>query len=225
MCEDSTEAVREDRLYLRLKRLMDLFIGGVAFVVLSPIMALIALAIKLDSRGPVLFVQERVGYDPRTGQPRVIRVYKFRTMRYRADESVHRDYVTGLIKNKTRHVHGQGSLKMARDPRITRAGGILRKTSLDELPQLINVLMGNMSLIGPRPALPYEVAAYDEWHRGRLQALPGMTGWWQVRGRNRVSFDEMVCMDLYYIQHRSLALDLKILVLTPFAVLSTQGAG
>ncbi len=114
---------------------------------------------------------------------------------------------------------------MANDPRITRVGRWLRKSSLDELPQLINVMLGEMSLVGPRPALAYEVEMYEEWHMGRLKALPGMTGWWQVTGRNQVSFDDMVCMDIYYIEHSSLGLDLKFLLLTPLAVFAARGAG
>jgi lipopolysaccharide/colanic/teichoic acid biosynthesis glycosyltransferase len=227
VCEESMREPlsRQTRTYLYLKRIMDFVIALITCILLLPIMALIAAAIKLDSRGPVLFIQERVGYDGATGEPKLIRVYKFRTMRYRADEAIHRAYVTALIRSNASALTGQASLKMARDPRITRVGRVLRKTSLDELPQLFNVLRGTMSLVGPRPAMAYEVAAYEAWHKGRLMALPGMTGWWQVMGRNRVSFDEMVCMDIYYIQHRSLALDLKILFLTPLAVVSTRGAG
>jgi lipopolysaccharide/colanic/teichoic acid biosynthesis glycosyltransferase len=227
LCEESMDETspRQARAYLYLKRIMDLTIALITCVLLLPVMALIAIAIKLDSPGPVLFIQKRVGYDGATGEPKLIKVYKFRTMRHRADEALHRAYVTTLIRSNASAVTGQESLKLARDPRITTVGRVLRKTSLDELPQLFNVLRGNMSLVGPRPAMAYEVAAYAEWHKGRLNALPGMTGWWQVMGRNRVSFDEMVCMDLYYIQHRSLALDLKILLLTPLAVVSTRGAG
>jgi lipopolysaccharide/colanic/teichoic acid biosynthesis glycosyltransferase len=117
------------------------------------------------------------------------------------------------------------SLKMAGDPRITRVGRLIRKTSLDELPQLFNVLRGEMSLVGPRPPLPYEVELYQDWHRRRLETLPGITGWWQVKGRNRVSFDEMVRMDLHYMERWSFWFDFHILLLTPWAVVSGRGAG
>ena len=120
---------------------------------------------------------------------------------------------------------GPSSLKLAHDPRITRVGRVIRKLSIDELPQLVNVLRGEMSLVGPRPGLPYELAMYQEWQKRRLEALPGLTGWWQVKGRNRVSFDEMVRMDLYYMDHSSFWLDVRILLLTPWAALSGKGAG
>jgi lipopolysaccharide/colanic/teichoic acid biosynthesis glycosyltransferase len=120
---------------------------------------------------------------------------------------------------------GQKSLKMENDPRVTRIGTFIRKTSIDELPQLFNVLRGDMSLVGPRPSLPYEVELYQEWHKRRFEALPGITGLWQVRGRNRVSFDEMVRMDLEYIERQSLPMDVFILLQTPWVLLSTEGAG
>lgn len=222
--QDAPDKGRE-RVYLRLKRIMDFTIATVLFVLCLPIMFVAALAVKLDSKGPVIFAQERVGYDPATGEPRLIKVYKFRTMKVNSDEAIHRDYVTGLIKNNVGVQEKGLSLKMVFDPRVTKVGRLLRKSSLDELPQLANVIKGDMSLVGPRPALPYEVAAYEEWHRLRLGALPGITGWWQVMGRNRVSFDDMVRMDIYYINHRSLGLDLKLLFLTPVAVVSGKGAG
>ena len=147
-------------------------------------------------------------------------------MRVNCDDTLHRAHVAKLIHENTTVSGGQPSLKLAGDPRITGLGRLLRRTSLDELPQLFNVLKGDMSLVGPRPALPYEVALYKEWHRQRLLCVPGITGWWQVKGRCRVSFDEMVEMDIWYIEHRSLALDLKILfLLTPWAVISGKGAG
>ena len=146
-------------------------------------------------------------------------------MRANSDPGLHREHVASLIKNNSDPASVGGSLKIANDRRITGLGRILRKSSLDELPQLINVLKGDMSLVGPRPALPYEVELYQEWHRRRLEALPGLTGWWQVKGRCRVTFDEAARMDIYYVDHRSLALDLKILFLTPWAVISGRGAG
>jgi lipopolysaccharide/colanic/teichoic acid biosynthesis glycosyltransferase len=211
--------------YLLAKQIMDAALSSLLLIVLSPLFLLIGLLIKLDSRGPVFFLQDRVGYNPSTGHQIIFKVRKFRTMSHGADQSAHRDHVSNLIKQNTGPVQGAGSLKMANDSRITRVGRWLRKSSLDELPQLINVVLGEMSLVGPRPALVYEVEMYQEWHRGRLEALPGMTGWWQVTGRNQVSFDDMVCMDMYYIQNGSLGLDLKILVLTPLAVFAAKGAG
>jgi lipopolysaccharide/colanic/teichoic acid biosynthesis glycosyltransferase len=130
-----------------------------------------------------------------------------------------------LILNQAAPTDLQPSLKMAGDRRITRVGRFLRRSSLDELPQLANVLMGNMSLVGPRPALPYEVEHYEEWQQRRLYAAPGLTGWWQIKGRNQVSFDEGVRQDIYYVENMSLVLDLKILFLTPAAVISGKGAG
>jgi lipopolysaccharide/colanic/teichoic acid biosynthesis glycosyltransferase len=146
-------------------------------------------------------------------------------MVHNADPTLHREHMARLIRENAMPPADGDSLKLAHDPRITRAGYVLRRTSLDELPQLINVLKGEMSLVGPRPAIPYEVANYSERHRQRLLAVPGLTGWWQVKGRNRVSFDESLSMDIYYIQNRCLVLDLKILMLTPWAVISGKGAG
>ena len=156
-------------------------------------------------------------------------MYKFRTMCHSADPEIHRQYVQRFMQNQTPDglsLDGPNPpiFKLAQDPRVTRVGRLLRRTSLDELPQLINVLKGEMSLIGPRPALPYEVQEYQAWHKARLAALPGITGWWQVKGRSRVPFDEMVRMDIYYVEHRSLRLDLRILLLTPWAVISGEGA-
>ena len=219
-------AARDDRRpYLLVKRLVDVVIASTALVVLSPLLLLLAVLIKLHSEGPALFVQERVGWDERARTGRIFRLYKFRSMRANSDPRLHREYMARLIKNNSDPASAGGSLKMANDRRITGLGRVLRKTSLDELPQLINVLKGDMSLVGPRPALPYEVELYQEWQRRRLEALPGLTGWWQVKGRSRVAFDEAVRMDIYYIDHRSLVLDLKILFLTPWAVISGRGAG
>jgi lipopolysaccharide/colanic/teichoic acid biosynthesis glycosyltransferase len=215
----------ERPFYATAKRLFDVVVSALSLLVLSPLLLLIAIAIKLHSPGPAIFVQERIGFDPRTGTVRPFPFYKFRSMRHDNDDSLHRAHVAKLIEQNTAVAPGEKSLKLERDPRITGLGHILRKTSLDELPQLFNVLEGTMSLVGPRPALPYEVALYDERHRQRLLAVPGVTGWWQVRGRSRVSFDEAVEMDIWYIEHASLGLDLKILLLTPWAVASGQGAG
>jgi exopolysaccharide biosynthesis polyprenyl glycosylphosphotransferase len=196
-----------------VKRTSDIIITSLAFAILAPLGALIALLIKLDSRGPVFYKQERVGMDGR-----VFLFYKFRTMRAGADESLHRDNyrknIAGLpeanVGDQERPVYG----KLLGDPRITRVGQALRRLSLDELPQLFNVLRGDMSVVGPRPPIPYEVEAYQLWHRKRLDMKPGLTGLWQVSGRNRLPFDEMVKLDLFYIENWSLLLDLKIILQT-----------
>jgi exopolysaccharide biosynthesis polyprenyl glycosylphosphotransferase len=205
------------------KRVFDVAVTTVILGVVWPLMLLIAALIKLDSPGPVLFRQKRIGEN---GQP--FYMLKFRSMKTDSDEKLHREHVTRLIKENVSladHSDRGSSLKMTHDPRITRVGRFIRKTSLDELPQLINVLKGEMSLVGPRPPIPYEVELYQEWHKRRLEAIPGVTGLWQVKGRNKVSFDEMVRMDIDYIEHQSLWLDVKLLFLTPFALLSGQGAG
>ena len=207
--------------YLPLKRALDLVLAGVALVLLSPLMALIALGIKLYSPGPVLFRQQRVGKDGAE-----FSCLKFRSMKQDTDSSLHRRHTRQLIRQNTRPDQtGPQSLKLQHDPRITGIGAILRRASLDELPQLFNVLRGEMSLIGPRPPIPYEVEVYQEWHHRRFDVLPGITGLWQVQGRNQVSFDEMVRMDIDYIERMSLALDLWILMMTPIAVLKGKGAG
>ncbi len=210
----------QDKGYLRTKRVVDLVLSAMALLILSPVLAVLALLIKLHSAGPVIFRQTRVGKD---GRP--FTFLKFRSMCHNADVSIHRDHVAALIAGHDQAPANGKSAKLERDPRITGLGRILRKTSIDELPQLINVLRGDMSLVGPRPAIPYEVELYQEWHKQRLKVSPGITGWWQVRGRNLVSFDDAVAMDLYYIEHLSLGMDLKILLMTPFAVLKGKGAG
>jgi len=214
---------RNRRLYFASKRALDVFLASVGLIIAAPLLLAIAVAIKLDSRGPVLFKQMRIG---KGGHP--FTFYKFRSMYHNADAEIHRQYVQALIGNKVPNPsadRGSGSqYKINGDPRVTRVGYVLRRTSLDELPQLINVIKGDMSLVGPRPPLPYEVAEYDERHFGRLAAVPGLTGWWQVRGRSRVPFEEMVQMDLYYIAQQSFWLDLKIIALTIPAVISCKGA-
>jgi exopolysaccharide biosynthesis polyprenyl glycosylphosphotransferase len=202
------------------KRTFDVLVTSVTMLFIWPIMAAIAVAIKLDSPGPVLYRQTRIG---ERGQ--VFSMLKFRSMRVDGDDSIHRAYVKKLIQENTSLSNGAGTLKMTDDPRITRVGKFIRKTSLDELPQFINVIRGEMSLVGPRPPIPYEVEVYQEWHTRRFEAIPGITGMWQVYGRNRVSFDEMVRMDIDYIERQSLWLDLKLLVQTPLVLLTGRGAG
>lgn len=207
-----------------IKRIMDVIGSLMALIVLSPLFALIALAIKLTSKGPVFFRQERVGQH---GVPFVF--LKFRSMRTGNNASAHKEYVRQLIagqaENKAEKGSGTTVYKLKDDPRITRVGAFIRRTSLDELPQFINVLQGTMSLVGPRPAIGYEVEAYDIWHRRRiLEAKPGITGLWQVVGRSRVKFDDMVRLDLKYATTWSPWMDIKILLRTPAAVLFGAGA-
>jgi exopolysaccharide biosynthesis polyprenyl glycosylphosphotransferase len=194
------------------KRLSDLIIASMALGILAPLWLLIALLIKLDSRGRVFYKQERVGMDGR-----VFLFYKFRTMRAGTDDARHREYQRMYIKGQPDSNLGDAerpAYKLRGDERVTRLGRLLRKLSLDELPQLFNVLRGDMSVVGPRPPIPYEVESYELWHRKRLDMKPGITGLWQVSGRNRLPFDEMVRMDLYYIENWSLLLDMKIILQT-----------
>jgi exopolysaccharide biosynthesis polyprenyl glycosylphosphotransferase len=196
------------------KRLLDLLGAAVGILASAPLLILIALAIKLDSRGPVFFTQERIGTAGRR-----FRVFKFRTMFNGVSDKAHRDYVTQLIQGDDKaaaHVaqDGQAVFKLVGDRRVTRLGRLLRHTSLDELPQLLNVLIGDMSLVGPRPPLGYEFEAYDHWQFDRLRVRPGITGLWQVSGRNRLSYRQMCELDLDYIRGWSLWLDLKILLKT-----------
>jgi exopolysaccharide biosynthesis polyprenyl glycosylphosphotransferase len=194
-----------------LKRALDIMVGSAVLVALSPLFLIVVAAIKLDSAGPVFYRQPRVGKEGR-----VFPMFKFRSMRQHADR-----YLEELREQN----EASGPLfKMRRDPRITRVGRMLRRLSIDELPQLFNVLKGQMSLVGPRPPIPAEVDQYDEWQLGRLRAIPGMTGLWQVSGRSEVSFHDMVRLDLHYIRNWSVGLDLEILARTLPAVLSNRGA-
>jgi lipopolysaccharide/colanic/teichoic acid biosynthesis glycosyltransferase len=202
-----------------VKRTMDIAGSALALVALCPLFLAIAIAIKISSAGPVLFRQKRIG---QFGTCFVF--LKFRSMYVNNDASVHESYVRKLIAGEAeRQVSNgncEGVYKLTADPRVTSVGNFLRRTSLDELPQFLNVFKGEMSLVGPRPALPYEVGAYDIWHRRRLvEVKPGMTGLWQVTGRNRVKFDDMVRLDVTYARTWSLWLDMKILMRTPRAVL------
>ncbi len=207
-----------------VKRMMDVVGSALALIVFAPFLLVIALAIKVSSKGPVLFRQQRVG---RHGKR--FTFLKFRSMYVGNDASVHREYVTKLIAGEAKRIpsngNGEGVFKLANDKRITPVGMLLRKTSLDELPQFLNVLKGDMSLVGPRPAIPYEVAAYQTWHRRRvLEVKPGITGLWQVNGRSRIKFDEMVRLDLKYAKTWSLWTDVKILLRTPVVVVFGDGA-
>ena len=212
------------RLLSSLKRAIDIVGSILALIAFSPMLALIAVAIKATSKGPVFFKQQRVGQ-----HGELFTFLKFRSMRVDNDSSVHEEYVKKLIagqaERKPANGNGNGVYKLTNDSRITRVGAFLRRTSLDEMPQFLNVLKGDMSLVGPRPAIPYEVAAYRTWHRRRvLEVKPGITGLWQVNGRSRVSFDDMVRLDLQYARVWSPWMDIKILLLTPRAVLMGEGA-
>jgi len=204
--------MRLSRHQLIIKRGMDVVLSSLALVILAPLLGVIALAIKVDSPdGPVLFRQVRVGKDGR-----LFHLYKFRSMIPEAE----------LIKQHLKDLNeADGPLfKIRNDPRLTRVGRILRRFSLDELPQLVNVLRGEMSLVGPRPALPEEVAQYEPWHHKRLTVTPGITGLWQISGRSDLSFDEMMLLDVYYVENWSLLLDLRILLLTIPKVILGEGA-
>ena len=206
-----------------VKRTSDILISGLAVIILSPILLVVSLLVKRGSSGPVMFKQERVGMDGR-----IFLCYKFRSMYADADDTAHREAyrknilgdVAANAGDPDRPIFG----KVKNDDRVTPAGRWLRRSSLDELPQLFNVLKGDMSVVGPRPPIPYEVEGYELWHRKRLDMKPGITGLWQVSGRNRLTFDEMVRTDLYYIENWSLWLDLKIIFLTLPAVWRGDGA-
>lgn len=213
------------------KRSIDVVLSLILLLLAAPLFVAIAVAVKLESQGPVFFVQERAGSKRVTQRReawwelRSFRCYKFRSMVSDADESAHlihiKRFVGGSIEVGS---PDQPTFKISGDDRITRVGRLLRKTSLDEIPQLVNVLKGDMSLVGPRPVPLYEVAEYEPWHYERLAALPGVTGVWQVYGRGRATFNEMVQMDIDYVRRRTLKDDMKLLVATLPAVLEAKGA-
>lgn len=214
---------RARRGELMMKRAVDVACTSALLLMLAPVLLVIAALVKLTSRGPMLFRQKRIG---RNGQP--FTFLKFRSMYVNNDSKIHQEYVAKFIAGKAEN-NGDGTktpvFKIKNDPRVTSVGRILRRTSLDELPQLFNVLKGDMSLVGPRPPLPYEFEKYDMWHRRRsLEARPGITGLWQVSGRSRMTFEEMVRLDLKYARMWSVWMDLKILFQTPKAVFSGDGA-
>ena len=223
---DLTKRDNVRKVFRIMKRVMDVSGGLTALLLFAPVFLVIAVAIKATSKGPVLFRQRRIG---QYGKSFVF--LKFRSMYVNSDAAAHKEYVTQLIAGRAlkQSATGQskvdGVYKLTKDPRITPVGSFLRKTSLDELPQFINVIKGEMSLVGPRPPVPYEVEAYELWHRSRLlEAKPGITGLWQVSGRSRVKFDDMVRLDLHYARNWSPWMDLKILLRTPGAVVLGEGA-
>ncbi len=221
---DLLERDEERKFSQFVKRSMDIAGSLAVLIICCPLFALISLAIKLTSKGPILFKQERVGrYGSR------FTFLKFRSMQCDNDARIHREYVKRFIAGEAHQAqvsHTQDAVyKIQSDPRITNVGKLLRKSSLDELPQFINVLKGDMSLVGPRPPIPYELEGYQIWHRRRvLESKPGITGLWQVNGRSRLKFDDMVRLDLRYAKTWSLWLDIKILLRTPRAVLFGVGA-
>ncbi|MCL4553256.1 MAG: sugar transferase [Candidatus Marsarchaeota archaeon] len=247
-------ASSDRRFYYTLKRAMDVMIASLLLAVLFLTMISIGIAIYVYSPGPIFFVQDRVGAKRVSSGKRVswipttFRCYKFRTMKLDADPAIHKAYVQALIDNDdermqalqseaTRHSGSKREdtstasatahtrlRKLVNDARIIAPGKILRKFSLDELPQLWNVLRGDMSLVGPRPAIPYEVEMYRPWHNLRLRAQPGLTGYQQVLARCTTDFDEQIRLDIEYIERQSLWLDLKIAIMTPLAILSANGA-
>lgn len=217
----TSESIVRPRIYHVAKRGFDILICLLALLFLAPLFLVCALAIVLDSRGPILFRQERIGQN---GKP--FTMLKFRSMYANADQGVHRAYATAFVRGMAeRQETAQGSIfKLTGDSRVTRVGHWLRRTSLDELPQVFNALRGDMTLVGPRPPLPYEVDEYETVHLGRLAVKPGITGPWQVSSRGSTTFDEMVEMDLEYIRRASFFLDLWILLKTVPAVLQKRGA-
>ena len=206
---------------LAVKRGIDILGSLAAILLFSPIFAVLAILVKFSSNGPVLFRQTRVGQFGKK-----FTFLKFRSMRVNNDASIHKDFVTKFIAGKSEKAGGEGTVfKITKDPRVTPIGRFIRRTSLDELPQFFNVLLGDMSLVGPRPPLPYEFECYDVWHRTRVfEVRPGITGLWQVNGRSKTNFDDMVRLDLQYARTWTVWMDIKILAKTPKAVLGGEGA-
>jgi lipopolysaccharide/colanic/teichoic acid biosynthesis glycosyltransferase len=200
------------------RRALDVSVAGTALLLLVPVILVSAIAVRLSSPGPVLFRQRRLG---RQMQP--FTVLKFRTMRADADSALHRDYVRSLIGTQPPEDAPDNLYKLVIDPRVTRVGRFLRSWSIDELPQLWNVLRGEMSLVGPRPVIEYEVEQYPDWYLRRFAVKPGLTGLWQVSGRNEKTYEEMVRYDIDYAERRSLWLDLRILARTALVVMRRQG--
>jgi lipopolysaccharide/colanic/teichoic acid biosynthesis glycosyltransferase len=216
--------------YLLLKRLLDLVVAPILLCIATPVILIACVLIRIESRGPAIFIQERVGARYRFKDGRIVwqiclfHCYKLRTMLSGADPSVHKEYLREFRNGYTEEVPGCAPFKLSGDPRVTRMGRLLRKTSLDELPQLWNVIKGDMSLVGPRPVPAYEVELYDSPHYARLTGRPGITGLWQVYGRSQVTFERMIEMDIDYVQRSSILFDIKLLLLTVTSVLSLRGA-
>jgi len=217
---DLTKRNLGKKLSMTMKKFIDIMGSASALILFSPIFLIIAASIKATSKGPVFFKQERVGLNGKT-----FSLLKFRSMYANVDNKKHKEYIKKYISEQRNAAVEPGVFKLMNDTRITPVGCFLRKTSIDELPQLINAFKGDMSLVGPRPPIPYECDLYDIWHKRRLLSCkPGITGLWQVTGRSRTTFDEMVRIDLRYIREWTLWLDFKILFKTPKAVLGGDGA-
>jgi lipopolysaccharide/colanic/teichoic acid biosynthesis glycosyltransferase len=215
---DQTMVTTDSTLEAFARRSLDLVVASTLLLLLLPLLIGIVAAVRLDSRGPALFRQRRVGHHERE-----FTVYKFRSMRLDADEERHRQYVSALIGSGPAETGGEDLYKLAVDDRITPVGRRIRSWSIDELPQLFNVVLGDMSLVGPRPAIPYEVESYPTWYAKRFAVKPGLTGLWQVSGRNQRTYEEMVSLDIDYAENRSFLGDLAILARTPRAVLGRKG--
>ena len=207
------------------KRVLDVVAATLALALLWPVMLFIAVLIRLDSKGPAFFMQKRIG---KNGQP--FTIYKFRTMTHNLDQSAHKKFMQAYIKGSmgpnecTQNGSSDVVYKPFTEAQVTRVGKYLRKASLDELPQLFNILRGEMSLVGPRPNVPYEVEAYKEWHMERLRVLPGITGLAQINGRSALDFDSISRYDIEYVRRMSFGLDIKILFATVTSVLKANGA-
>ena len=218
--------IKQPRVYPRqwayqyFKRFFDLCLCTMALPLLVPLMAVCAIAIRLDSPGPALFIQNRIGKGGK-----LFRLYKFRTMQDRLNDEKNRSYMKSYVKGEVGFdANGKAVYKPAAASEITRVGRVLRKTSLDEIPQIFNVLRGEMSIIGPRPNVTWEVEAYTNWHHERLEVLPGITGLAQIRGRSGINFNSLVRYDIEYIEKQSVALDLRILFETFLVVVRAEGA-
>jgi lipopolysaccharide/colanic/teichoic acid biosynthesis glycosyltransferase len=206
---------------LTMKRAIDILGSLAALILLSPVFVLVAAAIKLTSNGPILFHQDRIGQFGRR-----FTFLKFRSMKVNNDAAIHKEYVQKLISGKLNQPDDTSRpvFKIQNDPRVTAVGRFIRRTSLDEIPQFLNVFFGHMSLVGPRPPIPYELENYDTWHRQRVLSMkPGITGLWQVFGRSQTTFDEMVRLDIRYIREWSFLLDLRLILATPWVVITGKG--
>jgi lipopolysaccharide/colanic/teichoic acid biosynthesis glycosyltransferase len=214
------QAITIDARYLRAKRLLDILFTLLILLPLGIVIAIVVIFIRIDSVGPIFFRQQRVG---RNGVP--FEILKFRSMYTNSDDALHRAAIARYLNDQQIQSSGEGTLsyKQTNDPRITRVGRFIRKTSIDELPQFFNVLRGEMTLVGPRPPLPFEVEHYSPKDMLRLSGTPGLTGTWQVYGRSRVPFHSMVEMDIEYLQHPSLRKDLKLIALTVPVMIQGRG--
>ena len=205
------EKEKDNKIYLFVKRLIDIVGSLSGLIILSPVLIIVSLLIKLDSKGPIIFSQERVGLNGKK-----FKMYKFRSMVVNAEE----------LKRKIEHLNemSEPMFKIKNDPRITRIGKVIRKTSIDELPQLINVLKGEMSLVGPRPSLPCEVDKFESWMLKRLSVKPGLTCYWQIEGRNNIEFDKWMLLDIKYIEERNLLIDIKLILKTVLVLWGDKNA-